>query len=165
MVFLRRMLVLGVLAFACAAVGGCKVKQFFGGTFTSVEHFQADADGVQQGDRDKALITLRSWLVGRGYKRLTSQTDIDAVTTWAARGAKYEEVWQGTLDPAEPKSMFVLRVIEDVRSKMLLICLTAQRSGDEDQLKQQSPVADKERDDFFKMLDTFPWLKQEEDVK
>jgi hypothetical protein len=127
-----------------------------------VEHFQLTAEGPAADEERKALDGLHSWLAARGYARLTSREEIDAATGWSGHGAPFLEVWRRTMDPAAPKSEFVVTVVEAGHPKVLFIKLTAERYGEETDHARQMPMVEEERGEFYKGFDAFPWLKRQD---
>ena len=145
-----------LLAVACAAAGGCRVNRSEG---NYVEHFQLDAVNISPEQEQKALAALHQWLPARGYKQLHDPADVLAATTWTG-GVPFKEVWRNALDPGVPKSMFVVTVEERQKPEYLVIRLTSERWGDEADRERQLPTVERERQEFYKVFDDFPWLKK-----
>lgn len=147
-----------LLAVACMTAGGC--KKLVRTEYTYVQHSQLMAEVPSDGEEQKALVALHTWLPAHGYTQLTSQADIDAATTWSGHGKPYNEIWRKAIDPAAPKSEFVISVMEDGKPKVLMINLTAERSGEEADHQRQIPMVQKESEEFYKTFDAFPWFKR-----
>lgn len=149
-----------LVAAACMGAGGC--RKAFKIEHNYVQHFELVAEGPIESDREKALEALHAWLSANGYARLTSPADINAATAWSGHDTPFEEVWRRTIDPAVPKSGFVVTVMEPGEPKVLFIELSAERWGEEADHARQIPMVEKERGEFYKVFDAFPWLKRQD---